>query len=494
VTLFWQQETLTLGTYSPFPFFRLPLTIPKQAAKSHWHIIGTSGSGKSFFLAHLFLQLHMNGFPVTLIDPHGDLASLILLHLVARGVYKNPRAYEDILFLDIPAAERAGRFLPFNILKQDEPDHTKAANFKEAMHRAFPELAIGAATFDTLLPRAIRVLTANNLPLTALEPFFIHEQFRERLLARFDDPMIGLYFKHAYEEMRKTEQISYAGSVLRRAALLSDLPVLYNSFTQPYNTLDFRRIMDSGKSMIINLALREEEASRLFGCLMTVGFEQAAKSRAAVLDAERALLPTHHLLIDEFHNFADQSGPTFARILSQCRKYGLYLGLAHQYWGQANEHLKEALQNAMIDIIFNLGRTDAEYAARMVSRVDPMHIKHEVKDEDAVERTHPTFTSLQEQWETFTQHLQDLQQRTFILKMRNRAARVGRTLDMHTPSLDPVELAEVRQEYLNRYFTSFAPQEPDQQETREDTPLQLPAADGVVYTRPKRRFRVIRPN
>jgi hypothetical protein len=66
-------------------------------------------------------------------------------------------------------------------------------------------------------------------------------------------------------ELRRSEPISYAGSVLRRAALLTDLPVLRFSFAQPDNRLPFRRIMDSGQSVIINLALRELEASRLPG-------------------------------------------------------------------------------------------------------------------------------------------------------------------------------------------------------------------------------------
>jgi hypothetical protein len=58
---------------------------------------------------------------------------------------------------------------------------------------------------------------------------------------------------------------------LEAAALLTDLPILRYSFSQPENVLPFRKIMDSGTSVIINLALRELEASRLLGCLLTVG-------------------------------------------------------------------------------------------------------------------------------------------------------------------------------------------------------------------------------
>jgi Helicase HerA, central domain len=146
------EPRLTLGTFGPLPMLRLPLKIRLSQANTHWHIIGTSGSGKSFFLAQLFLSLLQHGRPVTLIDPHGDLAKLVLTHLVGQGRYKDTATYDRILYLDLPTAEQQGRFLPFNPLLQDLPAHTIASNFKEAMHRAFPELSQGAAILTRCCP------------------------------------------------------------------------------------------------------------------------------------------------------------------------------------------------------------------------------------------------------------------------------------------------------------------------------------------------------
>jgi Helicase HerA, central domain len=438
------EPRLTLGTFGPLPILRLPLTIRLSRANTHWHIIGTSGSGKSFFLAQLFLSLLQHGLPVTLIDPHGDLAKLVLTHLVGQGRYKDTKAYEQILYLDLPAAEQQGRFLPFNPLLQELPAHTIASNFKEAMHRAFPELSQGAAIFDTLLPRALQVLLANNLPITALEPFLWDERFRSALLEKLTSPdaaTIANYFAHIYAELRRSEQINYAGSVLRRAALLTDLPILRYSFAQPENRLPFRSIMDTGQSVIINLALRELEASRLLGCLITVGYEQAALSRADTVERR-----SHHLIVDEFHSFTTQSAQAFASMLSQSRKFGLYLCAAHQFWGQANQHLQEALQNTGIEVVFNVGRTDAEYTAKELGRIDPLQVKHEVEDEYAVEKTHPVFYNLAEQWQSFAEYLQDLPPRHFALKLRGHKVKAGKTNNLPTPRVDPQELREVEQE------------------------------------------------
>jgi hypothetical protein len=444
------EPRLTLGTFGPLPILKLPLKIRRSQANTHWHIIGTSGSGKSFFLAQLFLSLLKQGSPVTLIDPHGDLAKLVLTHLVGQGRYHDTATYERIIYLDLPAAEQQGRFLPFNPLLQELPAHTIASNFKEAMHRAFPELSQGAAIFDTLLPRALRVLLANNLPITALEPFLWDERFRSQVLEKLtgqDAASITNYFAHVYAELRRSEQITYAGSVLRRAALLTDLPVLRYSFAQPHNCLPFRKIMDSGQSVIINLALRELEASRLLGCLITVGYEQAALSRADAVDRR-----SHHLIVDEFHSFTTQSAQAFASMLSQSRKFGLYLCAAHQFWGQANQHLQEALQNTGIEVVFNVGRTDAEYTAKQLGRIDPLQVKHEVEDEYAVEKTHPVFYNLAEQWQSFAEYLQDLPPRHFALKLRGQKVKAGKTRNLPKPRVDPKELSEVEQEYLHRYF------------------------------------------
>src|SRR3712207_7732309 len=51
--------------------------------------IGVSGSGKSRYLASLYTNLISNGFPATLIDPHGDLAALVLHTLIARGYFRS---------------------------------------------------------------------------------------------------------------------------------------------------------------------------------------------------------------------------------------------------------------------------------------------------------------------------------------------------------------------------------------------------------------------
>src|SRR5438034_11386378 len=67
----------------------------------HKHIIGVSGSGKSSFLASCALLLLRQNVPFCLIDPHGDLAKLILSLLASSDFFRDPRAYERLWYVEI---------------------------------------------------------------------------------------------------------------------------------------------------------------------------------------------------------------------------------------------------------------------------------------------------------------------------------------------------------------------------------------------------------
>src|SRR3712207_983034 len=147
---------LHLGTFGPFGWRRL--RVRPADVRVHIHTLGKTGSGKSYFLANLFLELYKAGMPATLLDPPGDLAGLPLKHLVGQGVFDTQRGFERILYLDITQALASGRFLPFNYLEQPYDDHAMAELVAEACMRAWPELAQGAPTFENILKHSVIAL------------------------------------------------------------------------------------------------------------------------------------------------------------------------------------------------------------------------------------------------------------------------------------------------------------------------------------------------
>ena len=432
-------------------FFPQLVGLSPDDARTHVHVIGTSGSGKSRFLAGLFLALLDQGFSATLIDPHGDLARLVLGHLTARHVYTHEDAFERILYLDFPEADRQGRYLPFNVLRQSLAPHTIAANVVEAMHRAWPALADGVApAFDLLVLSGVKVLLSNYLPLPLLYRLLTDQGFRDSLLVHEHDREVGAVFRDWYDRLSTRDQLAVAGATLRRVSLLTFDPVLKYSLGQRKTHLDFRDLLDRNRSLVINLALPNPDTRRLLGCLLTVAAEQGALARAALPPAQRS--GAHFLCIDEFSEFTAQSEEALTHMLSLTRKYGLFLVMAHQTWSQASTRLRGALQNVGIEVVFRLGRADAEHTATVLGRVDPHRVKHEVADPAQAGRSHPVFYSMPEQWEGIAQAIEDLEPREAFVKRPGRPATRMRTLPVADPDVDPDRLAEVEAIYLQRYF------------------------------------------
>src|SRR3954464_3500923 len=441
------EPRILLGTKQLFYFLTRKLHITRQQAQGHMHVLGKTGSGKSYFLAGLFLSMHKAGMPATLIDPHGDLAELVLSHLVQQGTFKDPEAYDKLVYLDIPAAAATGRYLPFNYLEQPYDDHAMAQLIAEACRRAWPELATGAPTFENILKHSVIALRQNNQPLTKLADLLVDRDYREQLLQNVTDEQVVRFFHQRMDNWGRDEA-HMKESILNRADLLTLSPVLRYSLGAGQNRLSFRQLIDSGRSLIVNLAIPDADARRLFGCLLTVGMESAALSRADNL-TERV---PHHLIIDEFSQFMAQSETALTRMLSETRKYQLFCIMAHQNWSQASERLKGALQNVGIEAILKSGRMDAEYSARIMGAVNPMEVKHTVEDDKAEERTHPSYFTLPEQWEYHVQQMQNLGIGEAIVRLMDDSVHKLKTPKLPPLTVSRAQLQAVRDEYLTRYF------------------------------------------
>src|SRR3954467_11334089 len=449
---FWERgSTIPLGTTRFLWLAQRTVRITPTPARPHMHGLGKTGSGKPYFLAGLFLAMHQAGMPVTLIDPHGDLAELVLTHLVQRGEFAHRSAYERLLYLDLPAAARAGRYLPFNYLNQPYDDSAMAELVAEAARRAWPELATGAPTFENILKHSVIALRQNRQPLTKLANLLVDKAYREQLLRNVTDEQVQRFF-HLRMDQWGRDEAQKKESTLNRADLLTLSPVHRHSLGALENRLSFRQLIDSGKSLIVNLAIPDADARRLFGCLLTVGMESAALSRADNL-TERT---PHHLIIDEFSQFMAQSETALTRMLSETRKYQLFCIMAHQNWSQASERLKGALQNVGIEVILKAGRMDAEYSARVLGRVNPMEVKHLVDDERAEERTHPNYFSLPEQWEYQVQQIQNLGVGEALIRLMDDSVHKLRTPTLPAVTISRHQLQAVRDQYLARYFASVA--------------------------------------
>jgi hypothetical protein len=193
------------------------------------------------------------------------------------------------------------------------------------------------------------------------------------------------------------------------------------------STIDFRDVMDEGRVVLINLSkgvLRTN--SFLLGALFVAKIQMAAMSRQELAPSQRR---TFHLYVDEFQNYATFS---FAEIMSEARKYGLSLVLAHQSLEQLDEKLRSIiLANAKNLVAFRTDRMDAELLIKYLVDYDPYSVK-----QSSLEGSE--YFGIAEQQELGIAELAELPERMAVLKTKGCDPRFFATYDL--PDSDDGEL------------------------------------------------------
>ena len=134
---------------------------------------------------------------------------------------------------------------------------------------------------------------------------------------------------------------------------------MLSDWRQVKTKIDFRWVMDNQKILLVNLAMGRigEDNSSFLGSLLITKLQLAAISRIVIPEEQRK---DFYLFVDEFQNFV--SIETFEDILSEARKYRLYLTFAHQYIDQLDEELRKAIfGNVGIIIAFPVGAENGEF-------------------------------------------------------------------------------------------------------------------------------------
>jgi hypothetical protein len=143
-------------------------------------------------------------------------------------------------------------------------------------------------------------------------------------------------------------------------------PFISNEIMRPVvaqqkSSFNFREIMDKKKIFLVNLAKGRlgEINANLIGLVLVGKILMAALSR---VDSVGEKLPPFYLYIDEFQNISTDS---ISSILSEARKYGLSLTIAHQFIAQLDENIKDAVfGNVGSMATFRISSEDAQFVEK----------------------------------------------------------------------------------------------------------------------------------
>jgi hypothetical protein len=326
-----------------------------EERRRHLYIVGQTGTGKSTLLLNLIRQDLIAGEGLALLDPHGDLAESVLAHI--------PKARtNDLVYLDPADDERPIGFNPLSQVR-DELKPIVADGVVSAFRHVWPDS--WGPRLDYILTSAVRaLLDVPGATLLMLPRLLVDDPFRADLLARYvRDPVVRSFWLNEYAAYSDHFRVEAIAPIQNKVGKALMVPRLRNMLAQPRSTVTLRRLMDDGAIVICNLAKGRlgESISHLLGALLTSAFAQAALSRADIKASERK---TFHFYADEFQSFATES---FALILSEARKYGLTLTVAHQYLDQLPESLRAAVFGNVGSLLsLRSGATDAGLLADQI--------------------------------------------------------------------------------------------------------------------------------
>lgn len=320
----------------------------------HTQLMGSTGSGKSTLLAALAGQCRTAGIGITVLDPHGQLVDRILQEAPAGTTL-------DVLLV---RSDDQAHPIPVNPLAGPNPElmiDTLVQVFRE-LHDPRDQGFMGPVweRWFGLLLAAQRVLLGDRANL-ALIPSMVSSkdvlnsvtrevEQHDRTLARD----LRTLFNRREEEYN--EHVTWVVSKFQR---MVGSPTMRGILGSGRDAVDVVRVLDQRQTLLIDLG------SNTVGTLSAqlLGEMWLAKHWEALALRARPEEP-HLLFIDEAHLFASGLLP---RILTQARKYGVGVVLAHQNLDQLTGSLREAVISSTNNVV--VFRTGIQEAVTALARL-----------------------------------------------------------------------------------------------------------------------------
>src|SRR3989344_2805915 len=329
-----------------------PFGIKQRDRLSHVYVIGKTGTGKATLLETMMLQDLDNGIGFALLDPHGDLVERIAAHL--------PESRKGgVLYLDVAERSCAWGYNPLERVPQEKKS-VAVSGLLEVFRKLWPDF--WGPRLEHILRNVLFVLLdQSEATLADIPRLFEDKAYRREAVLHTANPQVRNFWLKEYESYPARLRAEAIAPIQNKVgAFLAD-PILSRVLTQKESTFSWRQAMDEGKVLLVNLAkgrIGEGNAS-LLGSLLLSGAYVAAMGRADQKQEDRR---DFILYLDEFHSVAT---PTLASMLSELRKFGVGLVLAHQFLSQIDPLIRDAiLGNVGTIIAFRVGLPDAEFLAK----------------------------------------------------------------------------------------------------------------------------------
>lgn len=292
--------------------------IPIIERYKHCYITGQTGSGKSELLKTLILRDILRGDgSVVLLEPHGDLSEQVakLVKDKTRLVYidpflgKNKTPTINLFHLEDKSEANIARVtqIILNVLKGINSDESFSG------------------TMEDHLEMGIRILLRKG-NCSFKDLYRLYNDARNEDLVEFGknspNQLESEFFKDDFESSKPTKD-----AVRRRLKKLLNDPI-FSNLMNGNNTIDLEKEMNTkGNVILFNIPKGKMTNTYKYYIRFIVEYIQIlALKRADLKESKRVHT---NLYIDEAHNFITSSA-TISEILTESRKYKLFITFAHQ--------------------------------------------------------------------------------------------------------------------------------------------------------------------
>lgn len=308
----------------------------------HTYIVGKTGTGKSSLIYSLAHQDALQGQGFCLIDPHGDLADTL------------NAAIPDALYWN-SADSSCG--LGYNPLVHVSAEYRPlvVSGLIDALKKQWSD-AWGARMEHLLRYALLALLERPSSTLKDIMPMFLDIDFRRWVVEGISDPQVRLFWEVEFPALKYNTAIDGVAPIANKLGAFLAHPLVRKALCEPAEPLRFRKIMDEGQILIVNLAKGKlgADTANVLGGLIVSSIANAAYSRQELPEKDRK---PYFLYVDEFHSLTTGA---FADMLSELRKYGLGLVATTQYSARLERGVRDAIFGNVGTIIsFRVGADDA---------------------------------------------------------------------------------------------------------------------------------------
>jgi hypothetical protein len=302
------------------------LILNNQARARHVYITGATGSGKSTLMANLMLQDIKAGHGLSLIDPHGDLAEQLMSQIP-----KERQA--DLIYFDPTDAKSSITLNPLELTSTPgtveyiaEKDQL-TENLISLFRKVFDSEDISSHRIEYILRNSIHTaLLIESSNIFTIFQLLTDTDYRQKVVPRIKDKNLANFWRNELGKAGEYQRVKMTAGITARVGRFLFSGPAKRVFSAPHSSLDFDHLMNDRKILICNFAKGRlgEDGSKLFATTVLTKLQLSALKRVNLAASNRA---DHYLYIDEFQNYSPSN---LIQILSESRKYGLYLTMAEQ--------------------------------------------------------------------------------------------------------------------------------------------------------------------